>query len=139
MRLDALRTRPEVEPLSDRLWRRYGRRAFDLLEMVRADPTMGQDVMGSTDYLRAELYTAAEQEMVVTLDDFMRRRRRSTSWCTTATSSTPPGCRRWPRSCSVRMPSRASPSTSADPDCDSPRRAGCARGPPTDRCGSGRR
>ena len=74
MRLDALRTRPEVEPLSDRLWRRYGRRAFDLLEMVRADPTMGQDVMGSTDYLRAELYTAAEQEMVVTLDDFMRRR-----------------------------------------------------------------
>ena len=74
MRLDALRTRPEVEPLSDRLWRRYGRRAFDLLEMVRADPTMGQDVMGSTDYLRAELYTAAEHEMVVTLDDFMRRR-----------------------------------------------------------------
>jgi len=74
MRLDSLRTRPEVEPLSDRLWRRYGRRAFDLLEMVRADPTMGQDVMGSTDYLRAELYTAAEQEMIVTLDDFMRRR-----------------------------------------------------------------
>jgi glycerol-3-phosphate dehydrogenase len=30
--------------------------------------------MGSTDYLRAELYTAAEHEMVVTLDDFMRRR-----------------------------------------------------------------
>ena len=74
MRLDALRTRPEVEPLSDRLWRRYGRRAFDLLEMVRADPTMGQDVMGSTDYLRAELHTAAEHEMIVTLDDFMRRR-----------------------------------------------------------------
>jgi len=74
MRLDALRTRPETEPLSDRLWRRYGRRAFDLLEMVRADPTMGQDVMGSTDYLRAELYTAAEHELIVTLDDFMRRR-----------------------------------------------------------------
>ena len=74
MRLDALRTRPETEPLSDRLWRRYGRRAFDLLEMVRADPTMGEDVMGSTDYLRAELHTAAEHEMVVTLDDFMRRR-----------------------------------------------------------------
>jgi glycerol-3-phosphate dehydrogenase len=74
MRLDALRTRPDTEPLTDRLWRRYGRRAFDLLEMVRADPTMGEDVMGSTDYLRAELYTAAEHEMVVTLDDFMRRR-----------------------------------------------------------------
>ncbi len=74
MRLDALRTRPGTEPLSDRLWRRYGRRAFELLEAIRADPGMGEDVMGSADYLRAELYTAAEHEMVVTLDDFMRRR-----------------------------------------------------------------
>lgn len=74
MRLDALRTKPDTEPLTDRLWRRYGRRAFDLLEAIRADPAMGEDVMGSADYLRAELYTAAEAEMVVTLDDFMRRR-----------------------------------------------------------------
>lgn len=74
MRLDSLRTKPDTEPLTDRLWRRYGRRAFDLLEMIRADPTMGEDVMGSADYLRAELHTAAEHEMVVTLDDFMRRR-----------------------------------------------------------------
>jgi glycerol-3-phosphate dehydrogenase len=35
---------------------------------------MGEDIMGSADYLRAELYTAAEHEMIVTLDDFMRRR-----------------------------------------------------------------
>ncbi len=74
MRLDALRTKPDTEPLTDRLWRRYGRRAFDLLEAIRADPSMGEDVMGSADYLRAELYTAAQHEMVVTLDDFMRRR-----------------------------------------------------------------
>lgn len=74
MKLDSLRTRPEVEPLTDRLWRRYGRRAFDMLEAIRADPAMGEDVMGSTDYLRVELHNAAEHEMVVTLDDFMRRR-----------------------------------------------------------------
>ncbi|MFW2336192.1 FAD-dependent oxidoreductase [Ilumatobacter sp.] len=74
MKLDRLRTKPDTEPLTDRLWRRYGRRAFDLLESIRADPSMGQDVMGSADYLRAELHTAAEHEMVVTLDDFMRRR-----------------------------------------------------------------
>jgi glycerol-3-phosphate dehydrogenase len=74
MKLDRLRTKPDTEPLTDRLWRRYGRRAFDLLEAIRADPSMGQDVMGSADYLRAELHTAAEHEMVVTLDDFMRRR-----------------------------------------------------------------
>ena len=74
MKLDSLRTKPETEPLTDRLWRRYGRRAFDMLESIRADRTMGEDVMGSADYLRVELRNAAEHEMVVTLDDFMRRR-----------------------------------------------------------------
>ncbi len=74
MRLDSLRHNPDTEPLSDRLFRRYGRRAFDLIEMIRADPTMGEDIMGSADYLRAELYIAAEHEMIVKLDDFMRRR-----------------------------------------------------------------
>src|SRR5918994_1907699 len=73
-RLDSLRTKPGTEPLTDRLWRRYGRRAFGLLEAIRADPSMGEDIMGSADYLRAELYNAAEHEMIVTLDDFMRRR-----------------------------------------------------------------
>jgi glycerol-3-phosphate dehydrogenase len=74
MKLDALRSKPDTEPLTDRLWRRYGRRAFDLLEAIRADPAMGEDIMNSADYLRAELHTAAEHEMIVTLDDFMRRR-----------------------------------------------------------------
>ena len=45
-----------------------------MLESIRADPRMGEDVMGSADYLRVELHNAAEHEMVVTLDDFMRRR-----------------------------------------------------------------
>ena len=35
---------------------------------------MGEDIMGSADYLRAELHNAAEHEMIVKLDDFMRRR-----------------------------------------------------------------
>ena len=74
MKLDSLRDKPDTEPLTDRLWRRYGRRAFDLLEMIRADPTMGEDIMNSADYLRAELHNSAEHEMIVTLDDFMRRR-----------------------------------------------------------------
>ena len=74
MKLDRLRSKPDTEPLSDRLWRRYGRRAFALIEAIRADPSMGEDIMGSADYLRAELYNAAEHEMIVRLDDFMRRR-----------------------------------------------------------------
>jgi glycerol-3-phosphate dehydrogenase len=74
MKLDQLRSKPDTEPLSDRLWRRYGRRAFDLLEAIRANPAMGEDIMGSADYLRAELHNSAEHEMIVKLDDFMRRR-----------------------------------------------------------------
>ena len=74
MRLDDLRQRPDVEPLSDRLWRRYGRRAFAMLEAIRADPSMGEDILGGTDYLRVELHLAASTEMVTRLEDFMRRR-----------------------------------------------------------------
>ncbi len=74
MCLDDLRVRPDVEPLSDRLWRRYGRRAFAMLEAIRSDPSMGEDILGGTDYLRVELYLAASTEMVTRLEDFMRRR-----------------------------------------------------------------
>jgi glycerol-3-phosphate dehydrogenase len=74
MRLDDLRRKPGVEPLTDRLWRRYGRRAFDLLDHIRQDPTMGEDIMDSADYLRAELHHTAENEMVTKLEDFLRRR-----------------------------------------------------------------
>ena len=74
MRLDDLREKPDTEPLSDRLWRRYGRRAFAMLEEIRQDPRMAEDIMGSADYLRAELYSAADSEMITKLEDFMRRR-----------------------------------------------------------------
>jgi glycerol-3-phosphate dehydrogenase len=74
MRLDDLRTKPNVEPLSDRLWRRYGRRAFQMLDAIADDPSMGQDIMDSADYLRVELHIAARTEMVTKLEDFLRRR-----------------------------------------------------------------
>jgi len=74
MRLDELREKPDTEPLTDRLWRRYGRRAFAMIEEIRRDPSMAKDIMGSADYLRAELYSAAESEMITKLEDFMRRR-----------------------------------------------------------------
>ncbi|NND74778.1 MAG: FAD-dependent oxidoreductase [Ilumatobacter sp.] len=74
MKLDDRREKPETEPLSGRLWRRYGRRAFAMLEAIRQDPTMAEDIMGSADYLRVELHSAAESEMITKLEDFMRRR-----------------------------------------------------------------
>jgi glycerol-3-phosphate dehydrogenase len=74
MRLDDMRDKPDVEPLSDRLWRRYGRRAFEMLDDIREDPAMAEDIMGAADYLRVELRHTAANEMVTRLDDFLRRR-----------------------------------------------------------------
>ncbi len=74
MKLDDVRDKPDTEPLSDRLWRRYGRRAFAMLEAIREDPAMAEDIMGSADYIRVELHSAAHSEMVTRLEDFMRRR-----------------------------------------------------------------
>jgi glycerol-3-phosphate dehydrogenase len=74
MDLDSLRIKENTEPLSDRLWRRYGRRAFDMLDEIRQNPAMGEDIMTSADYLRVELHHTAQNEMVVRLEDFLRRR-----------------------------------------------------------------
>ncbi|MGB3737100.1 MAG: FAD-dependent oxidoreductase [Ilumatobacter sp.] len=74
MKLDRVRSKPELEPLSDRLWRRYGRRAFAMLDAIREEPAMAEDIMGSADYIRIELHEAARSEMVTKLEDFMRRR-----------------------------------------------------------------
>jgi glycerol-3-phosphate dehydrogenase len=45
-----------------------------MLEAIREDPRMAEDIMGSADYLRVELHAAASTEMVTRLEDFMRRR-----------------------------------------------------------------
>lgn len=74
MKLDDLRHKKGVEPLSERLWRRYGRRAFTMLDAIREDPAMGEDILASADYLRVELHHAARHEMVTHLEDFMLRR-----------------------------------------------------------------
>ena len=54
------------------LWRRYGEAAFQLLEKIQSDPTMGELLID--DYTRAELHHVAEAEMVEHLEDFLRRR-----------------------------------------------------------------
>ncbi|NNC78571.1 MAG: glycerol-3-phosphate dehydrogenase/oxidase [Acidimicrobiales bacterium] len=74
MKLDDLRHKKGVEPLSERLWRRYGRRAFGMLDEIREDARMGEDIMHSADYLRVELHHAARSEMITKLEDFMLRR-----------------------------------------------------------------
>jgi len=91
MRLDDLRDKPNVEPLSDRLWRRYGRRAFEMLDEIRQDPSMGEDIIESADYLRVELHLAAGTEMVTKLEDFLRRRSKITQVIPEAEVKASPG------------------------------------------------
>ncbi len=73
MKVDELAT-PTIGTLTERLWRRYGLRAFTMLEAIRHDPAMAEPVIDETDYLRCELELGAPTEMVTRLEDFLRRR-----------------------------------------------------------------
>ncbi len=72
--LDSLTDPSSPEPLTQRFWRRYGRRAFTLLDRVREDRSCARLLIGGAEYTRCELELAAESEMIVRLEDFMRRR-----------------------------------------------------------------
>ena len=74
MNLDSLSPPTSIEPLSNRLWRRYGDKAFDLLEAIRQDPRQADLCIEHTEYLRCEIEEIAESEMIVKLEDFLRRR-----------------------------------------------------------------
>ncbi|MFM2151811.1 MAG: Family ership [Pseudomonadota bacterium] len=64
------------EPLSERLWRRYGREAFAMLESIARDRSMADRLVEGADDVRCEFLHAARAEMVVRLDDYLRRRSR---------------------------------------------------------------
>lgn len=74
MALDAHTAAHCSEPLSTRLWRRYGTVALGLLDLIRADPRQAEILIEGTEYIRCEIDEAARREMVVKLDDFLRRR-----------------------------------------------------------------
>jgi glycerol-3-phosphate dehydrogenase len=76
IQLDELTSPHASEPLSERLWRRYGLRALGMLEDIRQDPTMSDSLIEGSEYLRCEILGTARHEMVVNLEDFLRRRSR---------------------------------------------------------------
>jgi len=55
---------------------RYGSLATEGLELVAADPTLGEPLAGAPDYLRAEIVYAASHEGARHLDDLLARRTR---------------------------------------------------------------
>lgn len=74
MGLDELTDKTSSEPLTQRLWRRYGRSALEMLEMIREDPSCAELLIENAEYLRCEIEHAARREMITKLDDFLRRR-----------------------------------------------------------------
>jgi len=74
MNLDAYTAEGATERLTPRLWRRYGGRAWILLEAIRQDARQAECLISGTEFLRCEVEYAARYEMVVTLEDFLRRR-----------------------------------------------------------------
>jgi glycerol-3-phosphate dehydrogenase len=45
-----------------------------MLEDIRQDPRMAEVMIGTSEYLRCEIYRTRRHEMVVNLEDFLRRR-----------------------------------------------------------------
>lgn len=78
MDLDAHTVEGSSEPLTQRLWRRYGGNALELLEDIRQNPRQAERLMKDAEYLRCEIEHTARHEMVTKLDDFLRRRSKIT-------------------------------------------------------------
>ena len=78
MSLETRRHPMASEPLARRFWRRYGQRAFEILETIRRDPQSATPLIENAEYLRCEIEQAARDEMITKLDDFLRRRSKIT-------------------------------------------------------------
>ena len=74
LNLDARTPTESGEALSTRLWRRYGRQAFDVLQAIAQDAAQAEPILAGTAFLHAEIELMAAREMIVTLEDFLRRR-----------------------------------------------------------------
>jgi glycerol-3-phosphate dehydrogenase len=62
------------ETLDVRLWRRYGAHARPMLDAIERDPAMSEPVIENAGIRRCELDYLAQNEMIVTLGDYLRRR-----------------------------------------------------------------
>lgn len=74
MNVDSYTEENASEPISQRLWRRYGAQAIGLLENIREDPRQAEVLIKGTEYIRCEIHQAARREMIEKLEDFLRRR-----------------------------------------------------------------
>lgn len=70
---EALAQNADIDPqATERLWRRYGHMAEELVRAISSDASLGEPLL--EDYLRAEFHHVSRHEMVVRMEDFLRRR-----------------------------------------------------------------
>jgi len=72
--LDQIAAADTGEILSERLWRRYGADANQMLDAIEKDPGLCQPLIENTGIRRCEIDYIARHEMIVTLEDYLRRR-----------------------------------------------------------------
>ncbi len=72
--LDKIVAQDTGEILSQRLWRRYLSAANSMLDAIEQDPSLSDYTIDSAGVSRCELSYIANNELVVTLEDFLRRR-----------------------------------------------------------------
>jgi len=78
MNLDDYTVAGSSEKLTQRLWRRYGGNALELIEDIRRNPRQAERLMKDAEYLRCEIEHTARYEMITKLEDFLRRRSKIT-------------------------------------------------------------
>ncbi len=59
---------------SERLWRRHGRRASEVAELVGESADLGLPLSDLINYSAAEVEVMARHEQIITMEDFLRRR-----------------------------------------------------------------
>jgi glycerol-3-phosphate dehydrogenase len=62
------------ETVGERLWRRYGSHAHAMLDEIERDRSMLEPLIDNAGIRRCELDYLAQNEMIVTLEDYLRRR-----------------------------------------------------------------
>jgi glycerol-3-phosphate dehydrogenase len=63
--------------LETHLYRRFGVKAKEILDLVKADPTLGESAIENQHFIKAEFVYSARHEMVTSLVDLLTRRSRA--------------------------------------------------------------
>jgi glycerol-3-phosphate dehydrogenase len=72
--LDQVFAHDTGEPVSVRLWQRYGKDVMEMPQVIQTDPTMLEPAIAETGVRRCEIEHLLKREMIVHLEDFLRRR-----------------------------------------------------------------